>query len=150
MRVGDKINAVASPFYIGNYVIKREYARKPFRIYEWDFQENSKLEPLYRNHFYPVVKAIIYVIDSAALDIMEEDAIGFQKLVRCESLNRDVVILVIANKQDLTAALSVEEISERYGLETLKQSWHIIGASALNGVEESLRYLANKLDVWKQ
>jgi ADP-ribosylation factor protein 1 len=47
---------------------------------------------------------------------------------------RDAVLLVFANKQDLPNAMKVQEVTERLGLDKLRnRHWHIQGTSALTG-----------------
>mmetsp|Transcript_27653 Transcript_27653/g.30771 ORF Transcript_27653/g.30771 Transcript_27653/m.30771 type:complete len:190 (+) Transcript_27653:59-628(+) len=141
---------VPSTRWLPNYEVKRSYARKPFQVYEWDSCDKDKLQPLY-NSYYNKFKALVYVVDSTNIDIMAEDALYFQKLLRNDHLNDDIPILIMANKQDLPTALSLKEISDKYGLESLKRPWHIIATCALreNGLEESLEWLADQLDIWK-
>jgi len=48
---------------------------------------------------------------------------------------RDAVLLVFANKQDLPNAMKVQEVTERLGLNKLRnRQWYIQGASAPTGL----------------
>eukprot|EP01084_Bolivina_argentea_P050008 91954_1 len=47
---------------------------------------------------------------------------------------RDAILLVYANKQDLSGALSIDEITDRLGLNTMEnRPWHIVKCSAYTG-----------------
>merc|ERR1712176_1276661 len=43
---------------------------------------------------------------------------------------RDAIVLVFANKQDLPNALSVTELTEKLGLNTLRRKWYVQAACA--------------------
>jgi len=61
---------------------------------------------------------------------------------------RDAVLLVFANKQDLPNAMKVQEVTERLGLNKLRnRQWYIQGASAPtgDGLYEGLDWLSNTL-----
>ena len=61
---------------------------------------------------------------------------------------RDAILLVFANKQDLPNAMKVQEVTERLGLNKLRnRQWYIQGASAPtgDGLYEGLDWLSNTL-----
>lgn len=61
---------------------------------------------------------------------------------------RDAVLLVYANKQDLPNAMKVSEVSERLGLNKLRnRQWFIQGSSAPtgDGLYEGLDWLSGVL-----
>ena len=75
--------------------------------------------PLWR-HYLQNSKVIIFVIDSNDRERIYESKNEFWKLLGENELN-DIVILVMANKQDLPNAMSVEEVSQKLEVEKL---WH--------------------------
>merc|ERR1712224_1089649 len=61
---------------------------------------------------------------------------------------RDAVILVFANKQDLPNAMSVNEVTEKLGLNQLRnRQWYIQSTCATtgDGLYEGLDWLSNTL-----
>jgi len=61
---------------------------------------------------------------------------------------RDAALLVFANKQDLPNAMKVQEVTERLGLNKLRnRQWYIQGASAPtgDGLYEGLDWLSTTL-----
>ena len=62
---------------------------------------------------------------------------------------RDAVLLVFANKQDLPNAMSVNEVTERLGLNQLRnRQWYIQSTCATtgDGLYEGLDWLSNTLN----
>merc|ERR1719266_1350816 len=63
-------------------------------------------------------------------------------------MNCDAVLLVFANKQDLPNAMSVNEVTERLGLNQLRnRQWYIQSTCATtgDGLYEGLEWLSNTL-----
>ena len=61
---------------------------------------------------------------------------------------RDATLLVFANKQDLPNAMSVNDVTEKLGLNSLKnRKWYIQGCCATtgDGLYEGLDWLSNAL-----
>lgn len=80
----------------------------------------------------------------------------FMCMIAKEELNRmlaedelrEAVLLVFANKQDLPNAMKVQEVTERLGLNKLRdRQWYIQGCSAPtgDGLYEGLDWLSNTL-----
>ena len=61
---------------------------------------------------------LIFVVDSNDRDRMEECKDELQRFLSEDEL-KDVCLLVMANKQDLPNAMSVEEITDKLGLNKL-------------------------------
>merc|ERR1711964_152447 len=122
---------------IGFNVESVEYKNVNFTV--WDVGGQEKIRPLWR-HYYTNTQGVIFVIDSADTGrIDEEDSYGFsakEELHRMinEPELRGASLLVLANKQDLPNALSVEEVSQRLGLHELRShKWFIQGTCAPTG-----------------
>ena len=68
---------------------------------------------------------IVLVVDSADRDMIDEVRTGLHRIARETSFTRSP-LLVLANKQDVAAAMTVEEVSAALGLEKLSGwKWHI-------------------------
>lgn len=66
---------------------------------------------------------MIFVVDSNDRERISEAADELHRFLNEEEL-KDCILLVMANKQDLPDAMSVEEITEKMKLNTLKnRNW---------------------------
>ena len=78
--------------------------------------------PLWR-HYLQNTDALIFVIDSNDRERMPECREELEWFLRDEQLE-SCAVLVMANKQDLPNAMSIEEITEKLGLISIKdRSW---------------------------
>ena len=74
--------------------------------------------PLWR-HYYQNTDVLIYVIDSNDRERISECQEELQRFL-CEDELKDSILLVLANKQDLPNAMNVQEITEKLGLNALR------------------------------
>ena len=113
----------------------------------------DKIRPLWR-HYFQNTQGIIFVVDSNDRDRID-DSKDYEHSAK-EELNRmlaedelrEAVLLVFANKQDLPNAMKVQEVTERLGLNKLRdRQWYIQGCSAPtgDGLYEGLDWLSNTL-----
>lgn len=76
---------------------------------------------------------------------MPEAREELQRFLREDEL-RDVVLLVLANKQDLPTALSAAEVTHRLGLHAFQPThkWHVQACTAITGegLYEGMDWLA--------
>ncbi|AMD21547.1 HFL309Cp [Eremothecium sinecaudum] len=111
----------------------------------WDVGGQERLRPLWR-HYFPATTALIFVIDSHDKERLNEAKEELYSIIG-EKEMEDVVLLVLANKQDLRGALSPHELSDLLQLsENLKnQLWCVVGSNALagQGLVEGLSWIAN-------
>ncbi len=108
----------------------------------WDVGGQDKLRPLWRSYT-RATDGIIFVVDSCKEDRLEEAKLELQRF--CKSPG-GVPVLVLANKQDLPAALEAAKLEQRLGLrETLgsPSSWHLQPTCAVtgDGLEEGMKVL---------
>ena len=84
-------------------------------------------------HYYENTEAIIFVVDSTDDERIEEVKEDLHHMLSDETL-RDSHLLVLANKQDLPGAMSVPEIVDKLGLQTLRnRKWYVQASSAKTG-----------------
>ncbi|XP_070206837.1 uncharacterized protein [Littorina saxatilis] len=112
----------------------------------WDIGSRDKIRPLFR-HYYKGADAVVFVIDShdpERLDELNYDVI--KPAMTAEELS-GAIFLFLANKVDLSHTISVEEITERLGLQYLKHTWNILPVSAVTGegLYPALDWLSMKL-----
>lgn len=76
---------------------------------------------------------IIFVVDSNDRDRVSEARDELQRMLAEDEL-RDALLLVFANKQDLPNAMSAAEITDKLGLQQLRQrQWYIQATCATSG-----------------
>merc|ERR1712157_285672 len=120
-----------------------------------DVGGQDKIRPLWR-HYYQNTQGIIFVVDSNDRERIN-DSSGFEGCGAKEELHRmlaedelrDAAVLVLANKQDLPNAMSVNEVTEKLGLNHLRnRQWYIQSTCATtgDGLYEGLDWLSNTLN----
>eukprot|EP00904_Undaria_pinnatifida_P013886 jgi/Undpi1/9628/HiC_scaffold_27.g12084.m1 len=121
----------------------------------WDIGGQSKLRPLYR-HYYVNMDALIFVIDSADQERLEEardvmlDFLGDPDTRDCHT------VLIFLNKQDLPGAISSSFMTEKLGLNAdgnplNRCDWFIQACCATtgDGIYEGLNWLSSALSKTK-
>eukprot|EP01084_Bolivina_argentea_P166287 288732_1 len=117
----------------------------------WDVGGQDKLRDLWR-HYYPGCNAIIFMIDSndrSRIDLAKKE---LHQLLEDEELNDNAILLVLANKQDLPNAMSVQEVTDKLSLNTIKnRTWYIHPSCATtgDGLYEGLDWISNTLNKLK-
>jgi ADP-ribosylation factor protein 1 len=112
----------------------------------WDIAGQRYPQALMR-HYYPNTQGIIFVVDSNDSERFQEASELLNKLIREDEL-RDATFLVLANKQDLPNAASLDEISNRIGLDVLRnRRWAIQRTCATRGegLLEGLEWLSKNM-----
>jgi len=148
LKLGEVVTTIPT---IGFNVETVEYKNISFTV--WDVGGQDKIRPLWR-HYYQNTQGVIFVVDSNDRDRID-DSKDYEHSAK-EELNRmlsedelrDAVLLVFANKQDLPNAMKVQEVTERLGLNKLRnRQWYIQGAAAPtgDGLYEGLDWLSNTL-----
>jgi ADP-ribosylation factor-like protein 1 len=93
------------------------------------------------------MQAVIYVVDSSDVDRLGTSREEFHAILDEEEL-KNALILVYANKQDISGALTEAQVAEGLGLHDIKnRDWAIFKASAIKGTGlfEGLEWLSNML-----
>jgi len=148
LKLGEVVTTIPT---IGFNVETVEYKNISFTV--WDVGGQDKIRPLWR-HYYQNTQGIIFVVDSNdrdRLDEHKEQHNAKEELHRmlAEDELREAVLLVFANKQDLPNAMKVQEVTERLGLNKLRnRQWYIQGTSAPtgDGLYEGLDWLSATLN----
>jgi small GTP-binding protein len=148
LKLGEVVNTVPT---IGFNVESVKYKNISFMI--WDIGGQDKIRPLWR-HYYQNTHGIIFVVDSNDRERLDDSKDRpcsakeeLHKMLAEDEL-KGVPLLVLANKQDLSRAMTVQNITERLQLNRVKQRpWYIQGCSALtgSGLYEGLDWLSNIL-----
>ena len=139
------------PRHSGFNVETVQYKNINFTV--WDVGGQEKIRPLWR-YYYSNVDGIIFVVDSNDVDRMDDgkgyDDNAKEELHRmlAEDELRNAAVLVMANKQDMSHALSVRDIADKLSLGKLqRRDWHIQGTSAQtgDGLYEALDWLSETM-----
>ncbi|VDD91790.1 unnamed protein product [Enterobius vermicularis] len=141
LKLGEIITSVPT---IAFNVETVEYKNISFNV--WDFSGNSRIRPL-RRHYCGSAQGLIFVVDSSDRGRIEECREELYKSLS-EVDSEDVKLLVFANKQDLSNAMGVAELTEKLGLHNLcSGKWYIQGACATQGLGlyEGLGWLADQI-----
>mmetsp|Transcript_2865 Transcript_2865/g.4703 ORF Transcript_2865/g.4703 Transcript_2865/m.4703 type:complete len:180 (-) Transcript_2865:16-555(-) len=127
LKLGEVVTTVPT---IGFNVETVEYKKVSFTV--WDVGGQDRIRPLWR-HYYQNTQGLIFVVDSNDRDRIVESAEELQKMMREDEL-KDAIVLVLANKQDLPKAMSINEITDKLGLHSLgSRKWHIQATCATTG-----------------
>ena len=98
----------------------------------WDVGGQEKIRPLWRSYTRST-DGIIFVLDSSEEDKFEEAKVELLRTMKYQD-NSNIPLLVLANKQDLQSAWSVEEVEDALGLKDLSSAlWHIEPSCSVTG-----------------
>jgi small GTP-binding protein len=148
LKLGDVITTIPT---IGFNVETVEYKNIEFTV--WDIGGQHLIRPLWR-HYYQGTEAVIFVVDSNdreridGTDYNDDNVCDQLHSMLADDLLKDSVLLVLANKQDLPQAMSVDEVSRRLKLHSLKnREWYVQGSCAHSGdgLYEGLDWLSQTL-----
>ncbi|KAH0630136.1 hypothetical protein JD844_012804 [Phrynosoma platyrhinos] len=92
-------------------------------------------------------QGLIFVVDSNDRERIQEAAEELQKMLQEDEL-RDAVLLLFANKQDLPNAMAISEMTDKLGLQSLRnRTWYVQATCATQGtgLYEGLDWLSNEL-----
>jgi len=141
LKLGEIVTTIPT---IGFNVETVEYKNISFTV--WDVGGQDKIRPLWR-HYFQNTQGLIFVVDSNDRERIAEAQDELAKMLQEDEL-RDAVLLVFANKQDLPNAMSAGELTEKLGLQNLRnRRWYIQATCAVqgDGLYEGLDWLSNEL-----
>ena len=110
----------------------------------FDIRGSDKLQALWQ-HYYPGCLAAVFVVDSSARARIGEARAWLQTLLAAGEIS-GAPVLVYANKQDVTGAMTAAEVTEELGLGAIRgREWHVQPASVVTGagLAEGLDWLAS-------
>ncbi|KAM1011964.1 hypothetical protein ACFX2C_047247 [Malus domestica] len=98
----------------------------------FDVGSENRIPPLYMQHFQNK-KGLIFVVDSNDQNRVLEARDELHRMLQEDEL-KNVVVLVLANKQDLCNAMTAEELSKELDIKSLRiNQWHISSTCAISG-----------------
>jgi ADP-ribosylation factor protein 6 len=139
LKLGQSVTTIPT---VGFNVETVTYKNVKFSV--WDVGGQDKIRPLWR-HYYTGTQALIFVVDSADRDRVDEARQELHRIVNDREM-REVIILIYANKQDLPDAMKPQEIQDKLGLTVTglrQRNWYVQPACATtgDGLYEGLTWL---------
>ncbi|CAE8612362.1 unnamed protein product [Polarella glacialis] len=141
LKLGEVVTTIPT---IGFNVETVEYKNISFTV--WDVGGQDKIRPLWR-HYYQGTQGLIFVVDSNDRDRIEDAREELNKMLNEDEM-REAIVLVFANKQDLPNAMPAAEVTEKLGLQNMRnRQWFIQSACATtgDGLYEGLDWLSRTL-----
>merc|ERR1712203_175294 len=141
LKLGEIVTTIPT---IGFNVETVEYKNICFTV--WDVGGQDKIRPLWR-HYFQNTQGLIFVVDSNDRERISEAQEELQKMLQEDEL-REATLLVFANKQDLPNAMTASELTDKLGLQNLRnRRWYIQATCAVqgHGLYEGLDWLSSEL-----
>merc|ERR1711934_948476 len=141
LKLGEVVTTIPT---IGFNVETVEYKNISFTV--WDVGGQDKIRPLWR-HYYQNTQGLIFVVDSNDRDRAEDAREELNKMLNEDEM-KDAALLVFANKQDLPNAMPAAEVTEKLGLNNMRnRQWFIQSACATtgDGLYEGLDWMSRTL-----
>merc|ERR1712061_190641 len=113
LKLGEIVTTIPT---IGFNVETVEYKNICFTV--WDVGGQDKIRPLWR-HYFQNTQGLIFVVDSNDRERIDEAQKELQEMLKEDEL-REAVVLIFANKQDLPNAMNASELTEKLGLQQLR------------------------------
>ncbi|MCJ1386905.1 ADP-ribosylation factor, Arf Arf6 [Xylographa soralifera] len=130
----------------------------------WDVGGQDKIRPLWRHYFSGTsakrvrtralltnsgagTQGLIFVIDSNDRTRIDEARQELHRIILDREM-KEALLLVFANKQDISGAMSPQEVQERLKLSQLKDKiWYVVPSCATTGegLFEGLGWLSNNV-----
>ena len=127
LKLGELLTSIPT---IGFNVESLKYRNLDMTI--WDVGGQDKIRALWK-HYYQNTDALIFAVDSADPDRLEEVAGELHKMLAEDGL-RHASVLVLANKQDLRGAARPDKVAEALNLHSVRQhDWYLQPCSAVTG-----------------
>ncbi|CAE8677398.1 unnamed protein product, partial [Polarella glacialis] len=144
LKLGEVVTTIPT---IGFNVETVEYKNISFTV--WDVGGQDKIRPLWRHYYQELggTQGLIFVVDSNDRDRVEDAREELNKMLNEDEM-REAIVLVFANKQDLPNAMPAAEVTEKLGLQNMRnRQWFIQSACATtgDGLYEGLDWLSRTL-----
>merc|ERR1711934_591956 len=145
LKLGEVVTTIPT---VGFNVEQVEY--KNINFTAWDVGGQDKIRKLWR-YYYQNTQGLIFVVDSSDRDRIEDVREELTKMLHEDEM-RDAALLVFANKQDLPNSMSAAEITEKLGLQSMRnRQWFIQSTCATtgDGLYEGLDWMSRPLSAKK-
>lgn len=110
----------------------KSLAQEGFKLNAWDIGGQKAIRAYWPN-YYENTDIVVFVVDASDEKRLDECGSELNTLLEVDQL-KDVPVLILANKQDLSNAKSAGEISEILNLPAIRdRKWQIQACSAKTG-----------------
>ncbi|KMT01498.1 hypothetical protein BVRB_9g215040 [Beta vulgaris subsp. vulgaris] len=113
----------------------------------WDLGGQPGLRSIWEK-YYEEAHAVIYVLDANAPSRFEDSKSALEKVLRHQDL-QGAPLLILANKQDLSSAVSAEEVARYLDLKKLDERLYMFEAVSGfdgRGIKGSVDWLVNAME----
>ncbi|KAK3220761.1 hypothetical protein Dsin_014731 [Dipteronia sinensis] len=113
----------------------------------WDLGGQPGLRSIWEKYF-EEAHAVVYVIDAACPSRFEDSKSALEKVLRHEDL-QGAPLMILANKQDISDAVSADELAQYLDLKKLDERVYMFEAvSAVDGmgIKESVEWLLEVME----
>ncbi|XWS61142.1 hypothetical protein CRYUN_Cryun07bG0100000 [Craigia yunnanensis] len=117
------------------------------KLVYWDLGGQPGLRSIWEK-YYEEAHAVIFVIDAACPSRFEDSKSALEKVLRHEDL-QGAPLLILANKQDLSEAVSAEELSRYLDLKKLDERVYMFEAISSfdgRGIKEGVEWLVEVME----
>eukprot|EP00931_Biecheleriopsis_adriatica_P031705 TRINITY_DN1855_c0_g1_i11.p1 TRINITY_DN1855_c0_g1~~TRINITY_DN1855_c0_g1_i11.p1 ORF type:complete len:182 (-),score=53.22 TRINITY_DN1855_c0_g1_i11:303-848(-) len=138
LKLGEVVTTIPT---VGFNVETVEYKKIRFTV--WDIGGQDKIRKLWR-YYFTGTQGVIFVVDSSDRDRIEDAREELCNLMSDEEM-REAILLVFANKQDLPGAMTATEVTEKLGLQEMRnRKWYMQSTCATtgDGIYEGLEWLS--------
>eukprot|EP00933_Yihiella_yeosuensis_P012185 TRINITY_DN12035_c0_g1_i1.p1 TRINITY_DN12035_c0_g1~~TRINITY_DN12035_c0_g1_i1.p1 ORF type:complete len:187 (-),score=35.06 TRINITY_DN12035_c0_g1_i1:447-932(-) len=146
LKLGQVVTTIPT---VGFNVEVFEYKNISFTV--WDMGGQESVRRYWQTYYCHSTQGIIFVVDSSDHDRIDDARVELTTMLDHDSMH-DAILLVFANKQDLPNAMPAEEVTEKLGLQSMKDcQWFVQTACANTGAGlcEGLDWLARSLSTRK-
>ncbi|XP_003385358.1 PREDICTED: ADP-ribosylation factor-like [Amphimedon queenslandica] len=127
-----KLNETVSTIPTLGFNVETVQPTKSLSFTVWDVGGQEVLRPLWR-HYFQNCDGLLYIVDSADYKRFNEAKEELEWILESEDMI-NVPLIVMANKQDQPQAKSPAEVSEKLGLNNVKnRDWRVQGTCAVQG-----------------
>ncbi|POS85694.1 P-loop containing nucleoside triphosphate hydrolase [Erysiphe pulchra] len=112
----------------------------------WDVGGQDKIRPLWR-HYFSGTQGLIFVVDSSDKARIDEARQELHRIINDREM-KESLLLVFANKQDISGAMKPQEVTDSLKLASLKDKlWFVVPSCATTGegLFEGLAWLSNNV-----
>ncbi|GJE96028.1 ADP-ribosylation factor-like protein [Phanerochaete sordida] len=131
MKQGQPVAAIPELGFIEEGPFTVDLFDEPVIFTAWHAGGKSKDLPDWDNTSFQNPRAIIFLVDANDPDRLPQ-AREALRLLNAEEQLRDIPLLVLANKQDMPAAMSIAEVSNKLG-DQGQRPWTLETASLIDG-----------------
>uniref|UniRef100_A0A7C9CUX8 Uncharacterized protein n=1 Tax=Opuntia streptacantha TaxID=393608 RepID=A0A7C9CUX8_OPUST len=117
----------------------------------WDLGGQPGLRSIWEK-YYEEAHAVIYVVDANSPSRFEDSKSALEKVLRHQDL-QGAPLLILANKQDLSTAVSAEEVARYLDLKKLDERVYMFEAVSAydgRGIKESVQWLVDAMETSKK